>query len=281
MKLIGLQIVRNSAWCLRASATAALRWCDALVILDHASTDATPGIIDRLQLDYPGRIRRVVEHDLVWREMQHRQWVLTMAREFGATHCAIIDDDEILTENRVGTIRQQIESMNPGEVYSPPWVTVWDSLDTYRADGRWQCQYKSFGFADVPVLCWQTREGYDHHHTAPFNCTFRAREPWESGGLMHLQHVSRRRLLAKQALYQMIERIRWPDRETVEQVREKYSQTVDREGMQLEAVPAEWWGPEKNMLLPDEEPWQEAECRRMVQMHGRETFAGCDLFGVV
>jgi hypothetical protein len=30
----------------------------------------------------------------------------------------------------------------------------------------------------------------------------------------------------------------------------------------------------------DAEPWQEAEVRRLVAEHGRETFAGLDLFGV-
>ena len=33
--------VRNEAWCLGLTARAALKWCDELVILDHASNDAT------------------------------------------------------------------------------------------------------------------------------------------------------------------------------------------------------------------------------------------------
>jgi hypothetical protein len=31
----------------------------------------------------------------------------------------------------------------------------------------------------------------------------------------------------------------------------------------------------------DAEPWQEAECRKLIEQHGRAKFAGMDLFGVV
>lgn len=52
---------------------------------------------------------------------------------------------------------------------------------------------------------------------------------------------------------------------------------------QLSRTPSEWWEPYSNLmgyLNPDAEPWQEAECKRLLAEHGESRFAGLDLFGI-
>ena len=101
---------------------------------------------------------------------------------------------------------------------------------------------------------------------------------------MHLQHVRWDALLAKQALYQMIEVIRWPGREDPREIASKYRGTVDEAGLERTDAPPEWWAPYADImhhLHLDREPWQAAECRRLWDIHGAYTFRGLDLFGVV
>ena len=114
---------------------------------------------------------------------------------------------------------------------------------------------------------------------------------------MHLQFLSERRLRAKQALYQMTEVLKTPDnmlgqRATREQVKAAYGRAVYESdpmhpGVTTEKVPREWWdayycgvGKQLARLFSADEPWQEAEVKRLLAEHGREKFAGLDLFGL-
>lgn len=109
---------------------------------------------------------------------------------------------------------------------------------------------------------------------------------------MHLQFVNARRLCAKQALYQATEVLRWPGRETPDQIRRKYSLSVygcddaaKAERFRLTDQYTEaWWEPYLPLMKhyhPDAEPWQEVELKRLVAEHGAAKFAGLDFFGVV
>jgi hypothetical protein len=130
-------------------------------------------------------------------------------------------------------------------------------------------------------------------------------QPWtpfgargrRDSGLMHLQFVSQRRLRAKQALYKLTEVIRWPGREPnqIRAVDERYNLAVygqyrapaPHEAGLLEAsltsAPMNtWWKGYEHLMRhfhPSGEPWQEAEVLRLLAEHGREKFAGLDLFG--
>ena len=53
MNLVGMMLARNEAHEIGLTARVALRWCDTLLILDHASTDDTPRIINALGHEFP------------------------------------------------------------------------------------------------------------------------------------------------------------------------------------------------------------------------------------
>ncbi len=284
MRLIGLMLARNEAWTLEASVRAALRWCDAIVILDHASTDGTHDVIAGLRREFGGEGGRIIplaEADPVWNEMNHRQRTLEAARAHGATHCALVDADEILCETLVGPIRVLSAALPPGAVLQIPWVILWRSLDWYRDDDSvWSRAMVSMAFCDAPGLHWEELAGgYQHHHRHPMGSTQQRFGRLQDGGLLHYQHASWRRLLAKQALYQMREIVHHPHL-TAAEIRGRYGPTVNETDLRRSPVPAAWWGPEKALIRPEEIPWQEAECRRLIEVYGAEKFAEVDLWGV-
>lgn len=273
--------VRNEDWILGLSARAVLMAVDELVVLDHASTDNTAAILADLVTEYPDRVTVLAEPESVWEEMRHRQRLLDAARRRGATHIVMIDADEILTGNLLPDIRAIIANSPICSIVQLPWLCLRDSIDRVHLDGVWGEASVSVAFRDSPELHWSSGErgGYDFHHRHPMGATYRSHcvmGETRQSGLMHLQFVSARRLRAKQFLYCLTERLRWPGRESAEQVRAKYSLAVygTREKrppqFRMGVVPGAWWAPYADLMRffqPDAEPWQAAECRRILAEH--------------
>ena len=298
MKIIATMPVRNEDWVLGLSARAALMWCDELVIGLHACTDASEAIAVKVAHESKGRVTLIRYDDPVWHEMAHRQTLLETARQRGATHIAIVDADEVLTSNLLLTIRGHFEATPRHSVLQIPWLALRGSIGQVHTSGPWaDGQNVSTGFVDSPQLHWAARNGYDFHHRHPMGrpCVPFLPVSDRNAGLLHLQFVSGRRLRAKQALYKMIEVLRWPDREPVHMVDRRYNLSVygsmvpsdgwqERQDATLSPAPLnDWWGAYANLLHhfhPHATPWQETEVWRLVEIHGRSRFAGLDLFGV-
>jgi len=290
VKLIGLLPCRNEDWVIGLSARAALMWVDELIILDHASTDRTPDILRELFYEYRGRVFTVAQSDPTWREMAHRQYLLDIARQQNATHIAIVDADEVLSGNLLNSIRPAIERLRDGKLMQLPWTCLSQGTGRYFSSGVWGTNWVTMAFADHPNYGWAARDGYDFHHRHPVgsNSTLNVerRGSQGAGGLMHLQFSSRRRLRAKQALYKITEVLRWRHKFTDEQINAKYNLAVyesDPLTTPTAEVPAEWWEPYESLmhrLDVHAEPWQERAVRDAIAEHGRDKFAGLDLFGV-
>jgi glycosyltransferase involved in cell wall biosynthesis len=283
MNLVGLMPVRNEAWVLRAAAEVALGWLDAIVILNHASTDESEEIIDSLYREYPGRVWSIKIVDPAWDEMQHRQTMLECARRVGATHIAIVDADEIMTADIVGRVRNWVESLQTGEVLQLPLYNLRGSLDHYHDSGLWGKRYVSLAFKDDPRLNWS---GDQLHHREPMGLGLRAIPcpvAQGAGGIMHLWGADLRRLRAKHALYKMTERVRWPEK-SIEGINDLYDQWKGPKGHDpvwtIARVPREWWeGLPKTAVRLNEVPWQEEKCRSLQANYGSFMFKGLDLFG--
>lgn len=289
MRLVGMMPCRNEDWVLELSARAALKWCDAIVILDHASSDQTWNIICRLKGEFPDRVLADFAPDPVWDEMQHRQKILTAARSMNATHLAIIDADEILTGNLLGTIRVHIESMPPGWMLQLPGYNLRAGLDRYHANGIWGQRWFSTAFRDLPSLGWS---GDRFHQRDPGGLALRQHRPFMQGqgGIMHLWGADERRLRAKHAAYKMIETLRWPIKSHADIDRLYNLAFLPAANLQFDQnwryaeIPADWWQPYTDLrsgVKLDDVPWQEQMCCQLYAQHGAERFAGLDLFGVV
>ena len=240
MKLVGTMPCRNEDWVLGLSVRAALRYCDELAILNHASTDRTGAILEEIQRE-TGRLNIINEPDPEWCEMKHRHRLLKQARAMGATHIAIVDADEVLTGNLLPTIRDQIDQMPPGACIQIPMRNMYGGIDQYRSDAScWGRAITTVAFCDAPALTWAATNGYEHHHREPHRSRIAHRiYPAQiDGGVMHLQFASRRRLLAKHAKYKADEVIRWPKRRPVFVVDQEYSMAPDWGRATLMPAPA-------------------------------------------
>ena len=286
MKIVALMPVRNEQWVLRASVERALQWCDAIVILDHASDDDTSRIIFETLERYESLGREgdrvsVMSRRGTWAEMEHRQALLEQGRAMGGTHFALVDADEIITGELLPMIRALVSQLEPGQCLDVPMLPVWGGLDHVRSDPCvWTRAMLTLAFRDAPGLCWHNRaDGYAHHHRAPFGEAPRRLQK-HTPGVMHLQFADPGRLRAKHALYKMQEVLRWPGREPVESVDRKYSQALDETGLQLREIPRLWWkGADKESIRVGETPWQREKARELLREHGAETFRGLELWG--
>lgn len=284
MKLVGIMPARNEDWILGASLRAALLWCDEMVVLDHASTDGTRAIINKVAAEHLHRVGLAEVHEPRWSEMAHRQTLLEMARMRGATHVAIIDADEILTGNLLPIIRSKIAALQPGELLQVGMLAMWRSLDHYRVgDSIWANRHDlTLAFADASGLNWNANAGYDHHHREPHGSK-RLPPLLLDGGVMHMQWASWRRLVVKHCAYKMSERLKYPDK-SVAEIDRMYSLALDERGLELERVPEDFWDAYADLRKYIDlyaEPWQERQCREWMAQHGAELFNGLDLFGVV
>ena len=315
MKLVGMMACRNEAWCLGLTLRAALQWCDEMVVLLHACTDASEVICMNAMLEAPNRIWTLHAPLTQWDEMQHRQRMFDYAREQrGATHLAIVDADELVTGNLLvshsrpfQSIHSLIDKMPKGSCLQLPLYNLRGSLDRYHSNGIWGCdRWLSVAFQDDPNLSWSGDNFHSREPLLPRGGRLRPYQPIKhgQGGSFHLWGVSERRLRAKQALYKITERLKWPGK-SVHEINNLYNlwrtphdSTVMYPQMRewgkewtFASVPLEWWEPYEPLMRHLHihggdydsrvfvEPWQEVEVRRLVAQHGAEIFKGLDLFG--
>lgn len=312
MKLVGICPVRNEDWCLGFTLRVALKWCDEVVVLVHASTDTSKRIVWELQGQYPERVHHLGDEDTTWKEMEHRHVLLELARVWDATHIAMIDADEFLTGNllcptgspetvRGATndaprIRDEIRYLEPGQLMELPGYNLrekgagshdhemrdWKYTWQYHGNAVWGNRWFATAFRDQPAAHWA---GDRFHHREPMGVNWRRWRPIQQGdgGTLHLWGASERRLRAKHALYRVTERLRWPDKPAAEIERLYSLATTPREPWTFKAVPSEWLAPYADLLQYlhiDAEPWQESYVRSLLQEHGRAKFDGLDLLGL-
>jgi len=288
VKLVALTLARNEDWILGMTGRIALRWCDAWVVVDHASQDGTCSIVRQIADEHPGRVHlHHWPHAEQWDEMDARDFSLAKGREAGGTHFAIVDSDEFLTANLLGQVRPMCESLKDGQLLDLPMIPAWRALTRYRDDlSVWSHAWLTLAFKDVPGLIWKVGEGgYQHHNRPPCGAREARRYLGDKryGGVVHAQFANWRRLKAKHALYPMVDHLRWPGRESVKELNRKYAQALDETGLVTTACPPDWLESYHGLIgdyfHPEGVPWQEKEIERLIARHGRGAFADLDLKG--
>lgn len=289
MKIVGLMLVRNSAWILGLTLRAALEWCDEVIVLDHASMDETPDLVHDLAKGGCILYERTDEAD--FNEMDMRRILLERARMRGATHFATIDDDEALTANFLVRIREFASDLAPGFSFAVPMVACWRSLDVYRTDAAscWSRTGMHILFADHPSIMWRPRpNGYQLHSRQPFGIrgTFQPYAKPSQGGCFHMQWANWPRCMTKHTWYVLRDaehsrRSGIPD--NPELINARYVQTLDERTLSTTPIPAEWWSPYRewrDRYVDLGRPgWHAAECERLAEALGPSGLKGLNLFG--
>jgi glycosyltransferase involved in cell wall biosynthesis len=280
-KIVATMLVRNEEWVLRASLRTALKWADEVVVINHGSTDDTENILARAFKETGRVFHRTIKAGLAWDEMDLRQELLVWARTRDATHVALVDADEIVTENLVPMMRAWVERLAPREQLRLPMIAPWGNLERYRDDASTWSNAASFIVAcDHPTLHWKAREdGYQLHHREPYEigAVVQPLKDKKTGGFFHLQWSSWRRLVAKHAHYRVTERLRYP-RKASKLIEIQYSQAPKETDPKCSSIPSNWWDPETKTLIDlNHEPWHEEEVLRLIAKHGKREFKGLNL----
>ena len=263
-KIISLTICRNSAWSIKPVIEHALQYCDAAVVLVHASTDNTVDILRCLD----DRVHILEAKAGPWDEMTHRQKTLEQGRSLGGTHFVILDDDEMMAQHLVAVARDRIQQLQPGELMRMPMPNLWRSVNQYRSDpgNAFSKCVKSVAFADSPELHWKASNGYQHHHTHPHNSRAHLWAPDGPAGWMHFQHANWNRLITKQHWYMCMELCRYGE------IRANYRGTMDETGIEFTPVPVAWVSSLRDQLDLEATPWQVQDIKRMVAEKGLRFF---------
>lgn len=285
-KIVALMEVRNEEILIGQCIVCLQPYVDGIVIIDDASTDNTPALLETLAKEY--KIEKIIHRTISTRENGYEsdnlQLLLDEGRKMGGTHFIFIDADEIFTANcmKQNFLRNKILSLKPGEQLCMTWIQLWRSVQYYRYDSSiWTNNYKPIIFCDDGKCSYATR--FLHCSKIPNNLQgpMYTLSGYERG-LMHFQFVNWQNLLIKQAWYQCLELIRHPD-VSIEHINSLYGQTKDENNLSLQPAPDYWFNgydffcPE---LFSIPEQWRKKQVRQWFDHYGIEYFKKLDIWHI-
>ncbi len=175
--IVGVVATRNGSLLIEACLRGMAPYTDAIVVLDDVSQDNTVEIVEHLAQELP--IARIIKKTVWIRDERADKWMLLKAaRELGATHVIMLDDDEILSANCAtdNWLKKEIAAMKPGQIMTFPMVNLWDSTEWYRDDAL--CSPHSWKWGSITaVFC---DDGACNYDTNP---------AWGPSGSMHISRA--------------------------------------------------------------------------------------------
>lgn len=294
-KVVGMMLVGAEAWCLGYSLRAALRWCDHVVVGLHHPDAETRAIVTECS-EATGRVSHV-DFFGPWDEMDFRQSLLNEARAYGATHCAVIDADEALSADLLIDNRgrdcmialcdarpdtfPQFPMLCPHLPYAPEGASSGEEFAGWPQrlrllGGRFSAMRIGMLFKDNPSLYYRKQaDGYQFHRRTPYGLSDAPAEFNASGsGCFHWQYARLDRLRVKALWYKVVERQRWPNKRTPDELNKLYDWAVDAvRGMRLSHCPPcpvdlLAYGDAISRLRIGEVPWQWADLLRRLGWPG-------------
>lgn len=227
MKIIVTCPVKNEEWVLRCTLKNFSSFADLIIVADQSSTDATLDICKEFEKV------KVIHNPFKGYTNEVRFMLLDEARKIGGEKLIIcLDADEQIAPEFINEIKQHINSKKDSRTVSfyTDWLQMYGSTKTYRVDGIWKNNYKTFAFFDDPSL------DYDRHYVTQehiprvpnTNYTVQLETP-----IIHLQWLARKRSEVKQALYMCNERVEnWDPRKT----NNRYSVAKFLDNLPLETI---------------------------------------------
>jgi len=287
MKLVGLMLCHHDDWIIGLSARAALKWCDALAVLDLGVQGRVPEIIDKLSGEEAGRVWKVNNSNLVTLGVvSPYQLLMDKANELGATHIAIIGTNYVLTSNVIDQIRSMIETLKEEQFLDMPLLTCWKGFMQYRVDkASWAGATIPIAFKNSGGIQWPVEAGYDHFYL-PSGKSWTLHKPFHQmhGGMMYLEPVNWRLYKARYYLRQMLKLVKKNVLGGRPKLDKSASRVIDEQGIKLAKVPGTWW--EGYFDLFDhvsmwKMPWYEEEISRLREENNPNLFDAIELPGEV
>lgn len=303
-KIVGLMQVRNEAGIVEQTLRCLRPYVDALVVLDDASDDETPQILERLanELSIEKIILETTSGWQVRTEIENRQKLLDTGRAIGGTHFIELDADEIFTATcmKDNWLRKRILALEKGQILHLPIINLWKSFDAYRA--KWgefpDIVYCSAIFCDDGVSTLVdnkkvSHSGFIHFGRFPVNRVKTKPDVYSKDlnyAILHLPFVNWDNTYIKRDWIMCLERIRLEEklsvkfpRRTVKDINEFYNTFHDygEKNMLLKQTPPEWLAYDnfdKSCYITRAVSWKERQLSEWFKKYGRNFFRGLDLW---
>jgi len=140
-------------------------------------------------------------------EVFSRQTLLNAGRDLGGTHFLWLDADEVPSDELRRHLRTAILDLSQGQALELLWVNAWKDSLHYRR--RWLLDdpgYRPFAHADIPAAAITGQRL--HFPRVPMVTGVQSKRlSKDHGAIIHLQYCNWQRARAKQAWYQVSERV--------------------------------------------------------------------------
>eukprot|EP01006_Ploeotia_vitrea_P019351 TRINITY_DN51530_c0_g1_i1.p1 TRINITY_DN51530_c0_g1~~TRINITY_DN51530_c0_g1_i1.p1 ORF type:complete len:571 (-),score=42.15 TRINITY_DN51530_c0_g1_i1:1417-3051(-) len=216
-KLAVLTQMRNCEDIIEYYLRSVAKLADIIVLFDDSSEDGTvlksQQSLEKLNITF--KILTKPPEGEMWDELVSYRTMTQTARDYGATHMAIIDTDEIMTGNLVADdlLKNIIYSLEPLEFLTVPLIHPLYSLHRYLVSAHdWvHAKHIQFAWSDDGKIDWRTK---DKHHVPriPFlpSATLKKTKSYIINsaphmGAVHMKFVSSSFIRVKTAWYKHIE----------------------------------------------------------------------------
>jgi hypothetical protein len=274
VRIIALLPVRNEAWVLAQSLACLAGFCDAVLVSDEGSEDASRDVCGRFPnvVLLQSRDRRICE--------QARWALLDAARGYDGNNLIwCTDADELLSARLARRVLvESADRLVPGTAIQCPFYHLWDGIDRYRDDySLYRPQQKLLAFVD------DRRSDYDRSPALPLH-QLRVPAGPESPivhsdiPVFHLQWLLTNRNQMKQAWYRCRE---WMNGgRTAADINAQYAITLLPARVKTTHVPPAWVeGVTFPDLAIDREPcWQERDVLAWLEQRGPGFFEPLEIW---
>lgn len=284
-KIVAYMQVRNEENIIEQALRCLSYYVDAMVILDDASTDTTPAILERLRHELP--IERIIYNEtsawLTGGESDSMQKLLQNARDIGGTHFIFMDADEIISSNCLDKdyLRKQILSLERGDVIALKFVNLWRSTNFYRCDGSpyGRDGWRAIIFHDYPGCSYKKSSLHGSRHPHPLSGKLHKLP--RKYAVLHFQFVNWENLLAKQAWYRCLEHVKKIQEPNA--INRRYDPSKDERALRLEKTSPDWLEGYKDFdtsLYDLPVKWRKQQVREWFEQFGEDYFKPLHIWDV-
>jgi hypothetical protein len=265
-KIICLVPIKNEAWILRAFLESTSIWADYIILLDQNSTDSSKDIAKDFQ-----KAIIIENKSNSYNEIERQQLLINKARElFGLNNILFaLDADEILVNFNDNQEWEKVKTLPAGTAVYFPWLNVLpgnktyfdsagkENVFAYIDDGR-----EHFG-SEMHSIRVPLYPDIEHYHVSSIK-------------VLHYQFSVRERQLSKHRWYECLEKIKYPDKDTINLYRMYHH--IDVAPQNIYPIPESWYKYYENLgisllsIKDDGEHWWDKELYLLLMKYGTAYF---------
>jgi len=261
-KLICLVPIKNEAWILETFLESTSVWADHIIILDQNSIDLSKKIAQSFE-----KVVVIENKSNNYNELERQRVLIDKARElFGINSILFaLDADEILVNFDKNSEWEGIQNLPIGTAIYFPWLNVLPGNTTY---------FDSVGKKNVFAYVDDGREhfGSEMHSIRVPLYPDKEHVYISSVQVLHYQFSVRERQLAKHRWYECLEKIKYPDKDTINLYRMYHH--IDLKPQEVKNIPELWYKPYRNWgvdllsIKDDGDHWWDKELYELLVKHG-------------